>query len=223
MDIMKELLTTSPLDGFEALIGGLIVVAIIILFIAIIIYIIEAIFLTKFHKLLYGKGTALAWIPFANIYLLGKLTFNKLIGWILLGATIVLGSSTTTTINGETIKHQLIPGGSGIMNIVRIGFWIYAIVKYIRIKNGEIPVEVARAQSDSSTFDALKKTPSQNNNMGNSVNNMQQNTMNNGMDTPQNMNSGVQQTPNATKYCTNCGAQLSADSAFCTSCGTKQG
>ena len=51
--------------------------------IVIAIYIATAIFLNKFNKLVYGKGTAKAWIPIANIYLLGKLTVNKFVGWIL--------------------------------------------------------------------------------------------------------------------------------------------
>lgn len=48
------------------------------------VYVLMGIFLTKLNKLIYGKGTPLAWIPFANCYLLGKLVFNRIVGYCLL-------------------------------------------------------------------------------------------------------------------------------------------
>lgn len=113
--------------------------AIIIFVIAIILYIVQAIFLNRFNKLVYGKGTALAWIPICNIYLLGKLTFNKTIGWILVICSI-LSSSFKITINGVTTTHSILPEDlsdmlSLVYSIAVIGLFVYAIVKYIRLKN----------------------------------------------------------------------------------------
>ena len=48
-----------------------------------IIHILLGIFLNKFNKLVYGEGSILAWFPIFNLYLLGKLTVNKYVGWIL--------------------------------------------------------------------------------------------------------------------------------------------
>lgn len=59
-------------------------VMLILLAIVIIVYLFFAIFLNKFHKLVNGKGTVMAFIPIANIYLLGKLALNKLFGYLLL-------------------------------------------------------------------------------------------------------------------------------------------
>ena len=39
--------------------------------------------LNNLHQTLYGKRTILVWIPIVNVYLLGKMTVNKLVGWIL--------------------------------------------------------------------------------------------------------------------------------------------
>ena len=56
------------------------------------IYVAQAIFLNKFNKLVHGKGTALAWIPICNIYLLGKLTINKIVGWVLVACILITGT-----------------------------------------------------------------------------------------------------------------------------------
>ena len=68
----------------EGLIQMLLGFALIALVIGIVLYIVEAIFLNKYNKLVTGKGTILAWIPFYfQAYLLGKLAFNKVVGWVL--------------------------------------------------------------------------------------------------------------------------------------------
>lgn len=83
---------------------------IIILIVGLIIYIITSIFLNKLNKLMYGKGTPMAWIPIFNIYLLGKLTVNKLVGWILIVCIFITGSYSTT-VNGVETTHDILPKG----------------------------------------------------------------------------------------------------------------
>ena len=68
----------------EALLAFGIIFIVIVLILVIVLYVVLGIVLNKLNKLMYGKGTAMAWIPLANIYLLGKLTVSKLLGWILL-------------------------------------------------------------------------------------------------------------------------------------------
>lgn len=116
--------------------GGAIIIVMLIVVIAI--YVAQAIFLNKFNKLVYGKGTALAWIPICNVYLLGKLTFNKIIGWLLV-ACVFLTSTVSTTINGETTTKTLLPSNintiiSNVYSIAVFGLFIYAIVKYVNLK-----------------------------------------------------------------------------------------
>ena len=50
----------------ENLLMMVMVGAIFVLVIAITIYVVEGIFLNKLNKLMYGKGTPMAWIPIAN-------------------------------------------------------------------------------------------------------------------------------------------------------------
>ena len=116
----------------------------IVVAIAVLVYVLISLFLNKFNKLVYGKGTILAWIPICNIYLLGKLTINKTVGWILV-ACIFLTSTYTTTVNGVTTVHTILPANisgtiSSTYNFVVFGLFIYAIIRYNQIKKrGIIP------------------------------------------------------------------------------------
>ena len=122
----------------EELLEFLAVLAFVVLIVFIGIYVAQAIFLSKFNKLVNGKGTPMAWIPIANIYLLGKLTVNKIVGWILVICSFLTGT-VTTTINGNETTHTILPEGlnsivSTSYSISVIGLFIYAIVKYKRLK-----------------------------------------------------------------------------------------
>lgn len=74
--------------------------AIVILILIFIIYVVQAIFLSKFNKLKNGYGTAMGLVPIANIYLLGKLTFNKIVGWLLV---VLIFSTSTLTIAQKNV------------------------------------------------------------------------------------------------------------------------
>ena len=113
----------------------------ILFFIAfIVLYIVIGKFLDNFNKLKYGQGTALAWIPFCRIYLLGKLTFNKIVGWVLIALLFVSAKYTTTdsygvekefTIFGEKNTEII----SFIFGITCLVLLIYAIMLYKKMKN----------------------------------------------------------------------------------------
>lgn len=120
------------------LLGSLFVFAAGMLIFFIVIYIFIAILLNKLNKLIYGKGTPMAWIPLANIYLLGKLTVNKLVGWLLIICFFLTGT-VTTTVNGVEKTTSILPEKisnlvSSILGIIIILLFIYAIVKYIKLK-----------------------------------------------------------------------------------------
>ena len=125
------------MEVLGALAGFLVVILLIILAI----YIAIAVFLNKFNKLVYGKGTAKSWIPIANVYLLGKLTVNKFVGWILV-ACIILTGRLTITVNGIKTVYTLLPESinsivSSLYNITVIVLFIYAIVKYNKLKKNK--------------------------------------------------------------------------------------
>lgn len=122
----------------EELLAALAGFVIIVFVIVIAIYIACARFLSKFNKLVYGKGTALAWIPIANVYLLGKLTINKVAGWVLVACSLLSGTYTTT-INGIETTHTILPEGiswlvSTVYSIAVLVLFIYAIIKYNQLK-----------------------------------------------------------------------------------------
>lgn len=102
------------------------------------IYIAFAIFLNKFNLLVYKQKTALAWIPICNIYLLGKLTVNKTVGWILV-VTSFLTTKYTVTINNISKVYTFLPTKlnyivQGIYNVAVIGLLVYGIIKYNELK-----------------------------------------------------------------------------------------
>ena len=127
------------MEGMEGLAGTLIALGAIILVVAIAIYVVMGIVLNKLNKAMYGKGTALAWIPICNTYLLGKLTVNKLVGWILV-ICIFVTDSYTTTVDGVEKTYSLLPASisstvTTIYGLVVLGLFIYAIVKYNQLKH----------------------------------------------------------------------------------------
>ena len=123
---------------FEGMFQTLAVWLIVILVVVVIVYIAVGIFLNKFNKLVYGKGTPMAFIPFANIYLLGKLTVGKTVALILVLVPILNGTFTTN-INGVENTYTLLPTDisskvSIVTNIVTFGLFIFAIYLYFKTK-----------------------------------------------------------------------------------------
>ena len=123
-----------------------------ILAVVLVIYILQAIFLNKFHKLVYVKGTVAAWFPISNLYVLGKLTFNKTVGWILVVISL-LSSEITTTVNGVEKSYSLMPDAlSSIFSIGIFALYIYAIVKYFNVKkaNSILNIDVSNVNMQQS-------------------------------------------------------------------------
>lgn len=172
--------------------------------ILIILWIIEGIIINKLHKEMYGKATVLAWVPFCNIYLLGKLTVNKTVGWAL-AISKILTYTITTTVNGVQKTYSILPSSistllSGIIGIITFCLLIYAIVKYKRLeKSNNIQNQTNIAQQQ-----MYQHQPYQ-----------QPQAMMNGQPTYQQQ---PQQPINS--FCTNCGAKFNGNEAFCTNCGT---
>lgn len=111
---------------------------IVFLIIAIAIYVAVGIFLNKLNKLIYGKGTPMAFIPLVNTYLLGKLTVGKPVGLVLVFAMLLTGTFTTN-VNGVENSYTLFSADisskiSTIVNIVTFGLFIYAIFLYFKLK-----------------------------------------------------------------------------------------
>jgi len=69
-------------DGIGLEFAGGLIIGILIVVIAI--YIVMSLLLSNLHKMIYGKGTLLAWFPITSTYILGKVTVSPLVGWILI-------------------------------------------------------------------------------------------------------------------------------------------
>lgn len=146
------------------MLAGILLVLLVILIFVIVLYVLQGIFLFKFNKLVYGRGTALAWLPICNIYLLGKLTFNSTVGWCF----VVMSFLTTRfsiTIDGVEKTYAILPQSiCSLYSVVVLGVFVYAIAKYVELKKS-VSVESQQVQG---------MTQSQNVVQNNQVNNMQQ-------------------------------------------------
>lgn len=121
-------------------------------------YVAQGIVLTKLNKLMYGKGTPMAWIPLANVYLLGKLTVNKIVGWVLI-VFFILSCSVSISINGNETTYGILPENirsivSTIYSLVAFVLFIYAIVKYVKLKK-------SGGVSNTNSLNNLEQTPGQ--------------------------------------------------------------
>lgn len=121
-------------------------------------YVAQGIILTKLNKLMYGKGTPMAWIPLANVYLLGKLTINKIVGWVLI-VFFILSCSVSISINGNETTYGILPENirsivSTIYSLVAFVLFIYAIVKYVKLKK-------SGGVNNTNSLNDLEQTPGQ--------------------------------------------------------------
>lgn len=126
-------------DPIMNLFGSVLIFLFIGLIIVLVIYILESLLISGLHKLMYGKGTILAWLPFTNVYLLGKLTVNTTVGWILVICSILTVNFSYKI--GEVSKtYSLLPVDligpvSTIQSIATFGLLIYALIKYFKLKD----------------------------------------------------------------------------------------
>ncbi|MBR6949860.1 MAG: zinc ribbon domain-containing protein [Bacilli bacterium] len=224
-------------DALGAVIVFFLIFGLVFFVIGLAIYIAVGIFLNKFNKLLYGHGTALAFVPVGNLYLMGKLAFNKAVGYILIGLEIgipVSNSILSYSGRGEAITAllSLLSSAAGIFNLICL---IVAIIKYNNIKKGILSASDVAYQSDQTNIqEAFNNiSPNRNNMYNNQANynqqyNNMQNNMPNGNMPDQNMNNynnqqmpNNQVTNNNPNVCPSCGSTITETTKFCTHCGTK--
>lgn len=148
---------------------SILIFSVIIFIVAIVVYVLESIFLYKFNKLVYGKGTPLAWIPICNIYLLGKLAVNKIVGWILV-IILFLTGTYTVTVNGVEETYTILPEGihnvlTVLYYLVFLGLFVYAIIKYMRIKKSRNTQQPMQPQQPVQPQQPMQSQQNQNNSL----------------------------------------------------------
>ena len=103
-----------------------------------IIYLLKVNLLNKFNKLIYGKFTVMSLIPIFDIYLLGKLTINKVFGLILV-ICLFLIARYTVVVNGNVKTYAIFPENINkfvllIYCFIIFGLLVYAIIKCNKLK-----------------------------------------------------------------------------------------
>lgn len=187
---------------YEAIAATAGIVLILVFILSLGIYIAEAIFLYKLHKKIYGEGSILVWIPIANSYMLGKLAFNKAAGIVVLVANII------SNVSGRSLI-------STINLVIEVVSFVYAIMKYNKLKSGELSAEQAKAECESTSFTDLPFFKSSNNQTPAPTN---VGTPNVNQTEVLDQNNESQQ---ASNFCSNCGTKVETGTVFCPSCGQK--
>lgn len=163
---------------------------IIILFavIVFILYMVGAFILNKTNKIIYGKNTILAWIPFINLYLLGKLTFGKIFGMIY----FILYIFISIPLLNEIIPDFYIKSIFSSFSVLTFVLWIIVIAKLFKLNksvkkdvslidktdvNNQNPMQenLVQPQSiiDKNSFESQSDIKSQSVNINNSISEME--------------------------------------------------
>lgn len=134
----------------EEMSGFLYFFIIVIILIVVACYAAVAIFLTRFSKKVYGEPSVMSWIPVANVYLLGKLTFSKDAGYGLV-ALLILSGTLTLTFDKITIVLSLPNVLQIVLGAVFAGTFvatlIFGIKKYGKLKtnnNGNKEIKTSK-------------------------------------------------------------------------------
>lgn len=165
------------------------------------VYIPLSIFLNKFHTLKYGKSSIIAWIPILNLYILGKLVFNQIVGYILV-VSILIVLKINITINNLMITYQLIPDKFYIpvciiYTIIMIAISLFAIKKYFDLKKTN--ANIVENNNVVETLDAIP-TPNEPNTEPKEINENNQNqvitpTLNEESENKSILDNNIAQTP----------------------------
>lgn len=132
----------NTLDNSLKLSGMGIAFLLVLALIVIVIYVIQALFLNYYNKYLTGKSTWLAWVPIGNIYLLGKIVYNDILGWGL----VAFGIFTSFNDNFSTIY-----------NFILIGCYVYAVVNLINYKSQDRKGTMPKMSASSNEKKEIKK------------------------------------------------------------------
>ena len=133
------------MEGLGELLQAMMYLAIILLIIVIVVYILIGRMLSRLNEKMYGKRTILAYIPIVNYYILGKLTINKVFGWVLVIGSLLNGSYSYTGPDGVTVEHTILPKSIGdiygtVFSILTLILVVYAAVKLHSYGKKEVEV-----------------------------------------------------------------------------------
>lgn len=108
----------------------------IILVFSIFAFILQAIITNKLNKNLYGKSSIFAFLPFLNMFTLGKVCADEIVG-LVIATMLILCFRLTIPINGVNKTYAIIPESTTKVLFpycifIIVCLYIYSIFKFIR-------------------------------------------------------------------------------------------
>ena len=121
---------------------NLLIIFVITTMILLILYIIFSSILSKANKIIYGERKILAWIPIFNMYLLGKIAINKIIGVILVLIEFLIGFLCSIPYFQNVIPSYIVDILSLVFIFVIIILFFIVLAKYFKVKKRKRTVYV---------------------------------------------------------------------------------
>lgn len=130
------------MDYLEKVDKNLLILFVITTATLLILYVIFSSILSKANKTIYEEKNIFAWIPIFNLYLLGKIAINKIIGVILVLLVFLIGSLISIPYFQNVIPSYIVDILSLIFIFVIIILFFIVLVKYFKVKKRKRTVYV---------------------------------------------------------------------------------
>lgn len=130
------------MDYLEKVDKNLLILFVITTATLLILYVIFSSILSKANKTIYEEKNIFAWIPIFNLYLLGKIAINKIIGVILVLLVFLIGSLISIPYFQNVIPSYIIDILSLVFIFVIIILFFIVLAKYFKIKKRKRTVYV---------------------------------------------------------------------------------
>ena len=130
------------MDYLERVDKNLLILFVITTATLLILYVIFSSILSKANKTIYEEKNIFAWIPIFNLYLLGKIAINKIIGVILVLIEFLIGFLCSIPYFQNVIPSYIIDILSLVFIFVIIILFFIVLAKYFKIKKRKRTVYV---------------------------------------------------------------------------------
>lgn len=130
------------MDYFEKVDKNLLILFVITTATLLILYVIFSSILSKANKTIYEEKNIFAWIPIFNLYLLGKIAINKIIGVILVLIEFLIGFLCSIPYFQNVIPSYIVDILSLIFIFVIIILFFIVLAKYFKVKKRKRTVYV---------------------------------------------------------------------------------
>ncbi len=130
------------MDYLEKVDKNLLILFVITIATLLILYVIFSSILSKANKTIYEEKNIFAWIPIFNLYLLGKIAVNKIIGVILVLIEFLIGSLISIPYFQNMIPSYIMDIMCLVFIFVIIILFFIVLAKYFKIKKRKRTVYV---------------------------------------------------------------------------------